>query len=96
MDESQFSEPTKRWLAQGRRMQVHGQGRLFVYERGQGPAVLLLHGFPTCSYDWRGVIDGLADGYHCIAPTSRVTVGRLSLQLLLFQQTTRSTPARAL
>ena len=68
MDESQFSEPTKRWLAQGRRMQVHGQGRLFVYERGQGPAVLLLHGFPTCSYDWRGVIDGLADGYRCIAP----------------------------
>jgi len=67
MNESQFSEPTKRWLAEGRRVEVGGR-RMFVYERGQGPAVLLLHGFPTCSYDWRGVTDRLEDGYRCIAP----------------------------
>ncbi len=67
MDESQFSEPTRRWLAQGRRIDVDGR-RLFVYERGQGAAVLFLHGFPTCSYDWRGVIDRLSDSYRCIAP----------------------------
>jgi len=67
MDESQFSEPTKRWLALGKRVEVAGR-RMFVYERGQGPAVLLLHGFPTCAYDWRGVIDRLADAYRCIAP----------------------------
>lgn len=67
MDESQFSEPTRRWLAQGRRIDVDGR-RLFVYERGQGAPVLFLHGFPTCSYDWRGIIDRLSDPYRCIAP----------------------------
>jgi pimeloyl-ACP methyl ester carboxylesterase len=30
--------------------------------------VLLLHGFPTCAYDWRGVIDRLEDAFRCIAP----------------------------
>ena len=34
---------------------------LFVREQaGSGPPVLLLHGFPTCSYDWRGVCALLA------------------------------------
>lgn len=67
MDDSHFSEPTRRWLAEGKRVNAGGQ-RMFVYERGKGPAVLLLHGFPTCSYDWRGVIAILEDGYRCIAP----------------------------
>jgi pimeloyl-ACP methyl ester carboxylesterase len=42
--------------------------RVFVHERGSGPVVLLLHGFPTSSYDWRAVIDRLAHSYRCIAP----------------------------
>ena len=42
--------------------------RVFVHERGAGPAVLLLHGFPTSAYDWRGVIDRLEDEYRCVAP----------------------------
>ena len=46
MDESQFSEPTRRWLESGRHLDIEGK-RIFVYERGDGPAVLLLHGFPT-------------------------------------------------
>lgn len=66
MDESQFSEPTRRWLAEGKRVEVDGR-RLFVYERGAGPAVLLLHGFPTACYDWVGVIARLSDAYRCIA-----------------------------
>jgi len=66
MDESQFSEPTRRWLDAGRRLEIEGK-RIFVYQRGEGPAVLLLHGFPTSGYDWREVIDGLAHRYRCVA-----------------------------
>ena len=66
MDVSDFSEPTRRWLEGGRHVDVDGR-RIFVYERGSGPTVLLLHGFPTSSYDWRGVIDVLSREYHCLA-----------------------------
>jgi pimeloyl-ACP methyl ester carboxylesterase len=65
MDESEFSEATRRWLESGRRVEVDGR-RVFVYERGEGPAVLLLHGFPTSCYDWRGVIDEMAGEYRCL------------------------------
>jgi pimeloyl-ACP methyl ester carboxylesterase len=40
---------------------------IFVYERGEGPAVLLLHGFPTSCYDWIGVMGRLQDSCRCIA-----------------------------
>jgi pimeloyl-ACP methyl ester carboxylesterase len=67
MDESQFSEATRRWLELGRRVRV-GDRQIFVYEGGAGPAVLLLHGFPTSSYDWIGVADRLKQGFRCVAP----------------------------
>ncbi|WP_425126732.1 alpha/beta fold hydrolase [Burkholderia gladioli] len=43
---------------------------LFYREAGQkdGPAVLLLHGFPTSSHQYRGLIERLADKYRVIAP----------------------------
>lgn len=43
---------------------------IFYREAGQpdAPAVLLLHGFPTSSHQYRGLIDRLADKYHVIAP----------------------------
>ena len=66
MTESKFSEPTRRWLESGRHLSIEGK-RVFVYELGEGPPVLLLHGFPTSCYDWRGVIAGLADAYRCVA-----------------------------
>jgi len=66
VETAEFSGPTRRWLAEGRHINIQGR-RIFVYERGQGPAVLLLHGFPTSGHDWRGVIDGLADAFRCIA-----------------------------
>jgi pimeloyl-ACP methyl ester carboxylesterase len=40
---------------------------VFVVERGAGPALLLLHGFPTSCYDWRGVVDLLAPAHRCVA-----------------------------
>src|SRR4051812_31013301 len=43
---------------------------IFYREAGplDGPTVLLLHGFPTSSHMYRGLIPLLADRYHVIAP----------------------------
>ncbi|HVY17333.1 MAG TPA: alpha/beta fold hydrolase [Rhodopila sp.] len=43
---------------------------LFFREAGpaDAPVVLLLHGFPTSSHQYRGLIDRLADKYRVIAP----------------------------
>jgi pimeloyl-ACP methyl ester carboxylesterase len=43
---------------------------IFYREAGpaNGPTVLLLHGFPTSSHMYRGLIPLLADKYHVIAP----------------------------
>ncbi|MCZ4602394.1 alpha/beta hydrolase [Streptomyces sp. Lzd4kr] len=48
---------------------VRGQ-QLFYREAGpsDGPAVVLLHGFPTSSFMFRNLIPLLADRYHVIAP----------------------------
>jgi len=89
MDASQFSAPTRRWLESGRHLEIEGK-RIFVYERGGGPAVLLLHGFPTSGYDWRGVIDGLADAYRCLAldfPGYGLSDKPAAFSYSLFQQT---------
>lgn len=46
--------------------------RLAVYEAGSGPAVVLLHGFPSLAFGWRKQIPALvAAGYRVIAPDLR-------------------------
>jgi epoxide hydrolase A/B len=41
-------------------------------EQGEGPVVLMLHGFPESWYSWRHQIPALAEaGYHAIAPDVR-------------------------
>ena len=67
MNESEFSEPTRRWLAEGTHVEVGGR-RIFVYERGEGPTVLLMHGFPTSSQMFRNLIPALSDRFHLVAP----------------------------
>ncbi len=44
--------------------------KLFYREAGpkDAPAVLLLHGFPTSSHQYRGLIDRLSDKYRVVAP----------------------------
>ncbi len=66
MNTSEFSEPTRRWLAEGTHVEVGGR-RIFVHERGEGPTVLLMHGFPTSCYDWRGIVSRMSDSYRCVA-----------------------------
>ena len=48
-----------------------GDVRLHYVTAGQGPAVLLLHGWPQTWYMWRDVIPGLAENYFVIAPDLR-------------------------
>ncbi|MER5890353.1 alpha/beta hydrolase [Streptomyces sp. NPDC001941] len=46
--------------------------RLHVAEQGEGPLVLLLHGFPECWYSWRHQFGPLAAaGYRVVAPDQR-------------------------
>jgi pimeloyl-ACP methyl ester carboxylesterase len=46
--------------------------RLHVAEQGEGPLVLLCHGFPESWYSWRHQLEALADaGFHAVAPDMR-------------------------
>ncbi|MBI2827102.1 MAG: alpha/beta hydrolase [Planctomycetia bacterium] len=68
----QLSDATRAWLAAGRHEPVAGY-RMFVHERRPAgdqtpPAILLVHGYPTSSYDWRGVVERLSSRYRTIAP----------------------------
>lgn len=45
---------------------------LSVHEAGNGPAVVLCHGFPELAYSWRHQLGALAEaGYRAIAPDQR-------------------------
>ena len=46
--------------------------KMHFAEQGQGPLVILCHGFPECWYSWRHQIPALADaGFHVVAPDQR-------------------------
>ena len=42
-------------------------GRIALFERGEGPAALFVHGVPLNGYHWRHVIDRLRHRRRCIA-----------------------------
>src|SRR5215212_6904409 len=45
---------------------------IFVLEQGEGPLVLLCHGWPELSYSWRHQIPAIAAaGFHVMAPDMR-------------------------
>lgn len=47
----------ERWREAGELVEVAGH-RLYVQKRqGEGPLLLLLHGFPSSSYDWRELLE---------------------------------------
>ena len=49
-----------------------GEIDLAVYEQGDGPAVILVHGFPELAFSWRHQLPALAGtGYRAIAPDMR-------------------------
>lgn len=45
---------------------------IFIAEQGQGPLVILCHGWPELSYSWRHQMKAIADaGFHAVAPDMR-------------------------
>ena len=48
-----------------------GEVRIHYVSAGQGPAVVLLHGWPQTWYMWRSIIPALATRYRVIAPDLR-------------------------
>jgi len=57
------------WKKDGSYLDVLGR-RLFYAARNDGhkETILLVHGFPTCSYDWEPIWDRLAAKYNLLAP----------------------------
>src|SRR5260221_14282632 len=46
--------------------------RLHVAEQGEGPLIILCHGFPECCYSWRHQLPALAKaGFRAVAPDLR-------------------------
>jgi pimeloyl-ACP methyl ester carboxylesterase len=57
----------ERWREQGEIVEVGGH-RIFVRDiPGDGPALLLLHGFPSSSYDWQAMLAHLPAGQRVLA-----------------------------
>ena len=58
-----LSERVERWRAQGETQRVRDR-KIFVRERdGDGRPLVLLHGFPSSSYDWRALLGQLPDSH---------------------------------
>jgi pimeloyl-ACP methyl ester carboxylesterase len=59
------------WWSQGERILItlgEAERTIFVRRLGAGPSMTLLHGFPSCSYDWAGVAGALAERYSLLLP----------------------------
>ena len=57
------------WKQNGNYFTYKGQYQIFYQEAGTGEPLLLLHGFPTSSWDWNKVWNKLrAQRFHLIAP----------------------------
>ncbi len=56
---------SKDWLEAGAYFN-YKQHQIFIREGGKGETLVLIHGFPTASYDWHKVWDELITHYHVI------------------------------
>jgi haloalkane dehalogenase len=55
-------------FAHSRRFVTVSGNRIAYVQRGRGPAVLFLHGFPLNGFQWRGALERLSKHRRCIAP----------------------------
>jgi pimeloyl-ACP methyl ester carboxylesterase len=65
---SSEDEQTARRHDRERKFAQTAFGRTAYIDRGTGPALLFLHGFPLSSFQWRGAIDRLSPERRCLAP----------------------------
>jgi pimeloyl-ACP methyl ester carboxylesterase len=57
MSDRGLSDAARAWAARGRREEFRGHS-IHVFEApGDGPVLLMLHGFPSSSFDWRALLD---------------------------------------
>lgn len=56
----------EQWHQSGSYFQF-AEHRIFYRAQGRGPVLLLIHGYPTASWDWYKVWPVLTQHYHCIA-----------------------------
>ena len=56
MSTAVLGERIETWRLSGRREQFRGHGIHTFSQDGDGPLLILLHGFPTSSYDWRETV----------------------------------------
>jgi pimeloyl-ACP methyl ester carboxylesterase len=64
---AELTEPVRRWRSAGHDEPFRGR-RIHVYERsGTDPPLLLLHGFPSSSYDRRALL-AVLPGHAALAP----------------------------
>lgn len=59
--------PLADWYAGGEWREALGQ-RMFLRQAGAGEALLLIHGFPTASWDWQALWPALVGSRRLIAP----------------------------
>ncbi|PSR11273.1 MAG: alpha/beta hydrolase [Bacteroidetes bacterium] len=57
----------KKWKNSGQYFLYRGQHRVFYQSAGAGPVLVLLHGFPTASWDWHKVWPSLAAHFRVLA-----------------------------
>lgn len=60
-------EPLAQWLDAGSYFEHNGH-RIFLRRGGSGAPLLLLHGYPTSSYDWHKIWGALTARYTVLAP----------------------------
>lgn len=57
---------TDQWKDRGSYFKFYDHD-IFYIDEGEGPTIVLLHGFPTASWDWNKIFDSLKDQYKVIA-----------------------------
>lgn len=62
---SQTPPGAAEWIAEGDHLETPA-GRVFHRTQGQGPVLVMLHGFPTWSYDWAEVAAALARDHRVV------------------------------
>jgi pimeloyl-ACP methyl ester carboxylesterase len=54
-----LTDRVRDWQRRGESVELLGHPIHVFRREGEGPLLLLLHGFPTCSYDWRLLLEEL-------------------------------------
>ncbi len=62
-----MTELLKKWQKNGLEFK-HREHRIFYRMNGKGEVLLLVHGFPTASWDWHKIYDDLCKQFTVIAP----------------------------